>query len=318
MLDQTHLGPGLYSIPADVYHADPCLRPSLSSTLAKTMLAKSPLHAWTASPRLNPAWEPKDSKVFDIGRAAHRAILGNGGDYVAYPEGLLASNGAASTKDAKAWAEDQRSAGRTPLKADDVDRIGAMADVLHHALAAMGIVLDPGHSERVAIAEIDGVMCRAMFDNAHPDPRRPLIDFKTIESATPDACKRGIENYGYDIQWAHYAAVWKAVTGETRDFIFIFQEKEPPFEVGVVRLLAKPGHSEDWSEDANEKARSARLTWAECLETGIWPGYPRLIMEVGASPYYRQRWQDQSARASISAAISKETIARTAAWQSPE
>lgn len=318
MLDRLHLTPGLYDLPADVYHADPCERPSLSSTIAKKMLAESPLHAWTASPRLNPNYEPTDSKTFDIGRAAHRAVLGKGGDYVAYPASMLASNGAASTKEAKAWADEQRAEGRTPLKADDVDRVGAMADVLRAACADMRIVLDPEHSERTAIAEIDGVMCRAMIDNAHPDPRRPLIDFKTIQSATPEACKRGVENYGYDVQWAHYAETWRAVTGEDRDFIFIFQEKEPPFEIGVVRLLRSPGHSEDWFEDAADKIAAARRTWGDCLSTGIWPGYPRLIMEIGASPYHRQRWQDQSARAEISKSISKETIARASAWQSPE
>lgn len=318
MLDYTHLGPGLYDLPAEAYHQDPCERPSLSSTLAKKMLAESPLHAWTASPRLNPNYEPTDSKTFDIGRAAHRAILGKGGDYVAYPDGILASNGAASTKEAKAWAEEQRAAGRTPLKASEVDQVSAMADVLRRAVADMGIVLDPEHSERVAIAEIDGVMCRAMMDNAHPDPRRPLIDFKTIQSATPEACKRAVESYGYDVQWAHYAQTWQAVTGDKRDFIFIFQEKEPPFEVGVVRLLSSPGHSEDWYEDAADKIASARATWLECLHTGIWPGYPRLIMEIGASPYHRQRWQDQAARASIAKTITQESIARAAAWQSPE
>lgn len=318
MLDLPHLSPGLYDLPAEVYHADPCERPSLSSTLAKKMLAESPLHAWTASPRLNPNYEPTDSKTFDIGRAAHRAILGKGGDYVAYPDGILASNGAASTKEAMAWAKEQRAAGRTPLKAADVDQVGAMADVLRRAVADMGIVLDPEHSERVAIAEIDGVMCRTMIDNAHPDPRRPLIDFKTIQSATPEACKRAVESYGYDVQWAHYAQTWQAVTGDKRDFIFIFQEKEPPFEVGVVRLLSSTNHSEDWYEDASDKIASARATWRECLQTGIWPGYPRLIMEIGASPYYRQRWQDQSARASIAKTITRESIARAAAWQSPE
>ena len=52
------LGAGVHQIDGGAYHLDPCPEASLSSTLAKTMLAQSPLHAWTASPRLNPDWEP--------------------------------------------------------------------------------------------------------------------------------------------------------------------------------------------------------------------------------------------------------------------
>ena len=89
-----HLPPGLhFGLPDHVYHADPSPRPSLSSTLARVILDQSPLHAWTRHPRLNPFYESEDRKTFDIGRAAHRAVLGAGGDYVAYPPEMLASNG---------------------------------------------------------------------------------------------------------------------------------------------------------------------------------------------------------------------------------
>jgi hypothetical protein len=61
---------GLHRFAPEEYHRDPAPAPSLSSTLARVLLNQSPLHAWTASPRLNPMWEPKDSATFDIGRAA--------------------------------------------------------------------------------------------------------------------------------------------------------------------------------------------------------------------------------------------------------
>lgn len=314
------LPPGVHRIDADAYHADR-LRPevTLSSTLARTLLDRSPLHAFTAHPRLNPAFEPTDRKTFDIGRAAHRAVLGQGGDYVAYPADLLASNGAASTKAAKDWAEEQRAAGRTPLKADEVDKIGAMADATRRALAAMGITLDPARSELTALAEVEGVWCRAMVDNAPEQPirfrdgaRKVLVDFKTTEDATPDAMVRSVESYGYDVQAAFYLETWAAATGENRDFLFVFTEKSPPHETSVVRLLNEAGHSGDWMEDAKAKTAAARMTWGECLRTGVWPGYPRHILEVGARGFYRQRWQDQAGRAASAAAL--ETAYR---FQSP-
>lgn len=321
------LTPGIhFDVPEAVYHADPCARPSLSSTLAKLILDRSPLHAWTAHPKLNPAWEPTESATFDIGRAAHRAVLGRGGDYVAYPEDFLASNGAASTKAAKEWAEEQRAAGRTPLKADVIEAVENMAAATRAHLAACGITLDPERSEITAVAEIDGVMCRARMDNA-PDrpvmlpgigPRKVIVDFKTCEVATPEACRRSVEGYAYDVQKQHYSEVWTAATGEERAFLFVFTEKSPPHGCCILWLLDEPGHSADWLDDAREKVAAARATWGECLRTDHWPGYPQLIVQVGASSFHRQKWQDTQQRAAVARSINPKTLTAAMAWQAPE
>ena len=182
------LSAGIHDIRAEIYHADN-LRSgvTLSSSVARKIIAQSPMHAWTAHPRLNPEYEPVERKTFDIGRAAHRAILGKGGDYVAYPAGILASNGAASTSEAKAWANAHRAAGRVPLKQDECDQVEIIAQSVHRKLAAMGIKFEPDRSELTALAEVDGVWCRAMVDNAPVNPRLPLYDFKTTEDASFEA-----------------------------------------------------------------------------------------------------------------------------------
>jgi hypothetical protein len=311
----TYLTPGIYDIPADVYHADNLRpEPTLSSTLARLILNRSPLHAWTAHPRLNPAWEPTERKTFDIGRAAHRAVLGKGGDYMAYPPDLLASNGAASTKEAKAWAESVRAAGGTPLKADEVDAVGEIADSVRRKLAMMGIKFDPARSELTALAEIDGVWSRCMVDNAPTDPRLPLYDLKTTEDASPEKVIRSIMEYGYDHQAAHYLDVWKAATGETRRFRFVFVEKAAPYEVCVVELHDDPESEADWMLDARAKAAEARRIWAECLAANIWPGYPAQVAIVGAPSFHRSKWADRSVGNPV---ITQSTIDRATAWQKP-
>jgi len=314
------LSPGIYAdIPDTRYHADNLgNQPSLSNSIAKELL-RSPLHAWTAHPKLNPEWEPTERKTFDIGRAAHRAVLGKGGDYVAIPESILASNGAASTKEAKAFIEDARESGLTPLKEAEVDLVQTMAAHLHFRLGQMGITLDPAHSEITALAEIDGALCRCRVDNA-PDapvmipgigPRKVMIDFKTIEDAGPEACRRAVENYGYDFQWEHYCQTWRAASGEGRDMIFVFQEKSAPFEVGCVYLLNEPGHSGDFGEDASQKVAAARALWNECLSRNEWPGYPSGIITIGARSFFRQAWQDKAA---ILTQTSKPTREALDAW----
>jgi hypothetical protein len=309
---------GVHDLDAATYHQDPAPQPSLSSTLARLILDRSPLHAWTSSPRLNPAWEPVEKTVFDIGRAAHRAVLGKGADYVAYPADLLAANGAASTKDAKAWADEHRAAGRTPLKADQVDAIDAMAVAVIRRLQSMGIEFDRARSELSAIAQIDGIWCRAMIDQAPHDPRAPLYDLKSCEDASPEAVVASVARYGYDVQAAHYLAVWKAATGEDRRFRFVFVEKAPPHEVAVVELYRKPGDDADWFDHADAAAADARRIWGECLRSGVWPGYPSRVAVIGAPGWHNARMGNRAAmRPAPAAKPDTETLARAAQWQAP-
>jgi hypothetical protein len=314
------LAPGIYfDVPDHAYHADPCERPSLSSTLARVLLSQSAKHAWDKSPRLNPNWQPEIKDTFDFGRAAHALTLGRGAGYKVYPPEVLAKNGAVSTKAAKEWEAETRGAGLAPIKADDEDRMLAMHSVMQEALTEMGITLDPSRSEVTAIAEVDGVMCRARIDNAPADKRRPLVDFKTCLDASPDACIRAVESYGLDFQAAHYLETWLHATGEKRRFLFLFQEKSPPYEVGAVELYAKQGEDADWMQDAYEKTSEARRQWRTCLETGIFPGYPRRIAIVGARTFYRQRWENYLApeRPATTPKPTNETLARASAWQAP-
>jgi hypothetical protein len=287
----------------------------LSSTLARLILDRSPLHAWTAHPRLNPDWQPTERKVFDIGRAAHRAVLGRGGEYVAIPDELLASNGAISTKEAKAFIEGARAQGLTPLKAAEVDQIQTMAARVEARLQSMGIRFDAGRSELAALAQIDGVWCRAMIDQAPADPRLPLYDLKTCEDASPEAVTASVARYGYDVQAAHYLDVWKEATGETRRFRFVFVEKQPPHEVAVVELHNKPGDEADWFDHARAACADARRIWGECLQSGEWPGYPARVAVIGAPGWHTARMENRAAirpRAPDAA-----TLNAAAAWQSP-
>lgn len=274
---------GIHRLPAGDYHADPAPLPSLSATLAKLITSKSALHAWHACRRLNPNWQPVEKKTFDIGSAAHRAVLGCGDDYVAIPADVLASNGAASTAAAKAFIADARASGLTPIKEDEIEQVEAMRDIAHARLAGYGITLDPTRSELSAFAEIDGAWCRAMFDNVPEDPALPICDYKTCEDARPEACVKAILNYGYDVQAEHYLAVWKAATGEDRRFVFIFQEKPEPNEVTLVRL------SGQFRDIGQTRAARARRIWAECVTTNTWPGYPAGVHEVDAPAWLLER-----------------------------
>ena len=151
------------------------------------------------------------------------------------------------------------------------------------------------------------------------EPRKPIYDFKTCEDASPEACIRAVQSYGYDVQAAHYLGAWSGATGEERTFLFLFQEKAPPFEVCAVVLLDNDGHSEDWMRTARDKAAAARVLWAECLRSGHWPGYPRLLHQVGAPAWHNTKWDDSALRADVAARKpSLDTLHRAHRWQAPE
>ncbi|GGX62986.1 hypothetical protein GCM10007385_35140 [Tateyamaria omphalii] len=313
-LVRTVLEPGFHHfIAEDRYHADHLrAEPSLSSTLARKLVTQSPLHVWTAHPRMNPDLEPTTKKTFDVGKAAHACILQGRSNWAVFPDDVLASNGAASTKAAKEWEADVRAKGLVPLKADQENDILAMSAKLDATLSALNVSFSPDDAEVVAIAEIDGATCRAMVDQAPADPSLPLYDLKTCEDASPEACLRSVMNYGYDIQARHYLDVWRAATGEDRAFRFVFQEKTAPYEVCVIELSSLD------LELAAMKTERARQIWKLCLEQGHWPGYPRNVHTLEVPEFYHAKFTarkaEQDARRS---ATGKDVYAKTASFQAP-
>jgi hypothetical protein len=71
--------PGIYRGISDAdYRSDPTPTPSLTQSLVKILIERSPQHAWEQSPRLNPQFEYDDDTKYDIGNVAHRLVLGRG------------------------------------------------------------------------------------------------------------------------------------------------------------------------------------------------------------------------------------------------
>src|SRR5882724_13097827 len=69
------MNPGIFNLTAEQYHADPAPTASLSNSIANILLDQSPLHAWLAHPRLNPAYTREVNTRFDLGSAAHLMLL---------------------------------------------------------------------------------------------------------------------------------------------------------------------------------------------------------------------------------------------------
>ena len=122
-------GPGVYDLPAEVYHA----RPELSSTGIRKLLPPS-------CPALFDYEQRNGSptrRVWEIGSAAHKLVLGVG------PKLVLVDRPRWDTNEIKAELAEIRAAGDIPLKHAEYDQVHAMADALRaHPLA--GALFRPG------------------------------------------------------------------------------------------------------------------------------------------------------------------------------
>lgn len=246
-----------HNMPDEVYHR----RPELSSTGARSLLP-----AFKGSPAKY-MWDrthPRTSSAFDIGHAVHAKVLGTGLQAVAYPEELLASNGAASTKAAKDWATEQRDNGFVPMKSVEVAVIGKITEAVLDNPDARKILELPHRETSIFSTSPEGVPVRARFD-IYGDTA--AADLKTTTDASPRGFSRHVVEYGYFVQEAWYRDVHKFETGEDLDsFKFIAVETSGPYQVAVHELDVI------YRDIGTKLAREARDVWQRCMDTGEWPG----------------------------------------------
>jgi len=260
------------------YHASP----GLSSTGMKWLL-RSPKHYR----------ERMDHRVekaaFDLGHCVHATVLGVGMGIIAIPPTVLASNGAASTKDAKEFIANARAEGLVPVKADVIIKVHAIADAVLANPKAHALLSLDGDAEVSLFADDPetGVHMRGRIDylGTFPDGRLVNIDLKTTTDVRRRKLVRTIEDFGYDIQSETYRYLLRLTTCKTiAPTHLIFVETDAPFEVRVVSL-AHP----DWIEGGQHKMRRAIDIYAHCIATDTWPGdddSPGDAEPIEPRPYY--------------------------------
>lgn len=291
---QTISAPGFYpDLDEAAYHADPCPEPSLSSSLIKTIITKSLLHAWCEHPRLNPDHQPQEEGRFDLGSATHEQLLGVG------PAMQIVHAADWRKKGAKEARDEARAAGLLPILADDARRITAMIDAFWgqiqlappEIMAAMQ--KGAGHAEASIVWQRGRVWCRARPDKiALVGDRLIHIDYKTTQaSAHPSAVARRIFDLGQDIQQVFHRAglgmvdVWDRAPIES---FIITQETEPPFALSIATIDATA------FAVAEQKIEVAARLFAQALATDQWPGYPiDVVAEAELPPFKEDAWIEQ-------------------------
>lgn len=280
---------GIYSrVPEEVYHGDPT---SLSSSGARTLVNTTAEQFYYELHQ-----PPKPKPQYDFGHAAHKMVLGEGGQIKVLDPAVhgLKEDGKPSLKptatamwkkaEAKARAE-----GKAVITKEQMKTAQLMAGrVFEHPLAAK--LMARGSAEMSGYWHDDETKVRLRFRAdwiTDGLPRTICVDYKSAISANPRHFERSVFDYGYHQQQAWYEDGLAEMGITDVGFLFIVQQKTQPFSVSVCQI--KPEHVE-LGRQLNRKA--VRL-FAECESTGVWPGFEPVIHEVGLSNWQVARTEER-------------------------
>lgn len=280
-----------FDVPAADYFADPTPTPSLTQSIAKLLIDRSPAHAAAEHPRLSAgvAEEDEAPEKYDaakaIGNAAHALMIGRGkslavGDYPAW-----------TSKEAKAFKAEATAAGIVPILAKHMARAEAMVKAARAQLDAVGwrSAFVDGAGEVVIAWEEDGLWFRSLIDwLVNPGL---AIDLKTTGlSCAPHAVPTLMANAGWDIQAAMHERGLNALDpggAGRRVFRFVAQENGPPFALTPVEI------TEGTLTLGRKKLAYAVSLWRRCMEAGEWPAYPPEVCRPEYPGWKETQWLDR-------------------------
>lgn len=271
---------GIVQMDIATYHA----RPELSSSGARQVLNECPARYWFD--RQHP---PEPSDALNVGDAAHEWLLE--GDSWPLRHGVLPESHNPRTKDGQQQIADIRESGKRPLKWGEFETIKAMVKALReHPFA--GAAFRNGKPEQSLFWADDdsGLRLRARLDWL-PNKGTIFADYKTTRSAEPGYLQKAMYDYGYHQQAEWYmTAVRSLGICDRPQFLFVFQEKEPPF---IVTCVVPHEDALGWAKIQNRKARHIV---AECTRTGHWPGYADDVITLDLPGWASKQLTEKSER----------------------
>lgn len=204
----------------------------------------------------------KDSKVFQLGRAIHTAVLEPiqfFRDYVVSPYDAFRST------EAKGWKATQELEGKTILMPGDLEKVERIRDaVMAHQTARE--LLSGGMHEATVVWDCPrfGFRCKARLDYIRPG--HSITDIKTSGQVEPHLFARSAARLAYHVRLAWYVDGTYHATGEHLPAYIVAVETEPPYDV-VPYLMP-----EDALDAGRLRHGQLRQAFSECHSSGHWPG----------------------------------------------
>ncbi|WP_370677591.1 hypothetical protein [Pleomorphomonas sp. PLEO] len=291
--------PGAYiGVPMEVYHGDPCVGPSISSSGLRRIFTASLRHYWDSSVYNPNREEMTSTDAMVLGRAAHHLLLGEesfSSLYIVRPE--EAPDGRAwnmNNKTCKEWVAAREAEGLTVLKPSQVEQIRGIST----ALAAEPMIQGGCLSGLIEVSffwqdDETGIWCKARPD-AVPEDSLSVFDLKVTGEIGDDELQRNLSNHGYHQQGALVDEAFTKIFGlRMTDFSLVYAESTRPHCVRIERII-------DEDIDLGHKANRAALrAFAWALKNNEWPGPKSPTGDVGnirLAPWARTRAEARATR----------------------
>lgn len=299
--------PGAYlGVPMSVYHGDPCVGRSVSSSGLRRAFIQSPKHFWDKCFYNPERDEDPQTEFMILGRAAHHVILGDDLGrfkelFVLRPDTLNGEKWNGNRKDCKKWLADRELEGQTVLLQSQLDQVKGMVKSLSEEPIVRGGILN-GHIE-VSMFWIDdetGLWLKARPD-VIPNDSGEVADLKCVSDISDGGLERGLGDHGYHQQGDLIReGLRETLRVAMTNFTLVYAESKRPH---CIRFGDVPA---DELDDARNENRAALRLIKRGFDTGYWPGPKGQHGDGG--PVRRTKWVRERAAERV-AAINQELAA---------
>ena len=275
---------GIHRVPMAEYHAW-----DAASNSRLSLLARSPAHCRAAID------EPfADTEALAFGRAVHTAVLEPEEFSARYVTprrcyGIKRDRQRCSNKGSVLMTSGEwycgthatsdasyRDTAKEVLSSADWDACQSIRESIHGIPRAKDLIehLDATEVSLRWTDQETGVPCKARLDG-YSEELGVIVDLKTTRDARPKESQKAIANYGYHRQGALYieGAAFNGINA--RHYVIIAVEKTRPYAAAIYRL------TEGAIDQGADEIRVLLRRYAECLETGEWPGYGDDVTDIG-------------------------------------
>lgn len=233
----------------------------------------------------------RDSKAFNVGRAAHSYVL-EGSD--AYAKSVAVWRGGNKVKAKSEWEAFQAANPGKDIITDTEEnniKSAATAIFLHPEASQLFSQGKPEITWRMQSNALPiPLQCRTDWfssEGCQLTQGRPyVVDFKKTESLDEGDFvnfQKSFEAFGYHRQAGFYTALLRDFGVELSDFFFVAAEVKEPFGVDVYQI-EMPGIAQGLGETLADLKDLAR-----CYESNVWPNRATGIRKISCSEYYLKR-----------------------------
>ena len=228
--------------------------------------------------------EDKDTPALQFGRSYHKYCLE---PYDFSNEFVVAPNIDKRTKKGKEeYAKFLSEAeGKEVISQETMDTLEPMRTALYATPFVKKLIYGKHEESFFWKDEETGVECKCRPDSYGEISGQPIcVDLKTCQCAETEKFMRDAIKLNYDIQAAHYCDGLKANTGKEFLFVFIAQEKKPPYLCNVLQA------DEFFMKSGRDVRNSLLETYCECVKKNEYPGYMGFRDDVQISSLGIPEW----------------------------